>query len=515
MHRRRLERTRFVCEKIVVLMSVSRRTFLGAAATIAATAQVTSSRSNLIFYMADELRAESIGCYGHPLVKTPNIDHLAEQGTRFAQCHVQNPVCAPSRCSLMTGWPVHVRGHRSLYYALHPDEPNLLRYLKESGYDVFWFGKNDLLSTDSFSSSVNSAKPGPAAGMFTRNPYAQSDPRYYSFLWEAGGDRRSTGDYANIQSAAEILSRQSDKPFCLFLPLLYPHPPYSAPADFHNMYKPEDLPPLRPTNTPRQPRFQNALRKRMRLDQVDEAHLQKIQAVYLGQVSYTDWLLGELLEAVERTNHTKDSAVFFFSDHGDFAGDYGLVEKWPNAMPDVLTRVPLIARVPGFFGGHVSNEIVELYDVMATSLELAGIPAKHTHFARSLTPQLQGKPGDPKRAAFCEGGYNVNEPQCFEPIAQFNNAANPYYPKVALQNEQPDTITRSTMIRTLSHKLIYRPDDQSELYDLADDPRELNNVYGSAAYQAIQTELLHQMLDYYVRTSDVAPRQRDSRGFPG
>jgi len=497
-------------------MSVSRRSFLSAAATVAAAAPYRGERPpNLVFYMADELRAESIGCYGHPVVRTPNIDRLASQGTRFEQCHVQNPVCAPSRCSLMTGWPVHVRGHRSLYYALHQDEPNLLRYLKEGGYDVFWFGKNDLLSTDSFASSVNEAKPGPGAGMFTKNPYQQTDSRYYSFLWEAGGDRRKTGDYANIQSAAEILARPTDKPFCLFLPLLYPHPPYSAPADFHNMYRPEDLPALRPSNLRHLPRFHNRLRKRMRLDELDEAHFRKIQAVYLGQVSYTDWLVGELLEAMERTNHSKDTAIFLFSDHGDFAGDYGLVEKWPNAMPDVLTRIPLIARVPGLEGGHVSREIVELFDVMATSLELAGIEAKHTHFARSLMPQLTGKAGDGARAAFCEGGYNTNEPQCFEPLAQFNNAANPYYPKVALQNEEPDTITRSTMIRTLTHKLIYRPDDQSELYDLAHDPRELNNVYGEHSYQTAQADLFRRMMDYYVRTSDVAPRQVDSRGFPG
>jgi choline-sulfatase len=495
-------------------MSVSRRTFLSTAAAVTAAPRAENRRPNLIFYMADELRAESITCYGHPVVKTPNIDRLAAQGTRFEQCHVQNPVCAPSRCSLMTGWPVHVRGHRSLYYALHPDEPNLLRYLKEDGYDVYWFGKNDLLSTDSFSASVNEAKPGPGAGMFTRNPYPKDDPRYYSFLWEAGGDRRKTGDYANIQSAVEIMQRTSDKPFCLFLPLLYPHPPYSAPADFHNMYRPEDLPPLRPATTPRLPRFHDALRKRMRLNQIDEAHLRKIQAVYLGQVSYTDWLLGELLEAVERTNHSKDTAVFFFSDHGDYAGDYGLVEKWPNAMHDPLTHIPLIARVPGYASGYVSEEIVELFDVMATSLELAGIQARHTHFARSLTPQLNGKAGDAERAAFCEGGYNVNEPQCFEPLSQFKDPANPYYPKVALQNEQPETITRSTMVRTLHHKLIYRPDDQSELYDLVQDPRELNNLYGDAAYQTVQNSLFRRMLDYYVRTSDVAPRQVDPRGFP-
>src|SRR5690348_2046433 len=89
-------------------------------------------------------------------------------------------------------------------------------------------------------------------------------------------------------------------------------------------------------------------------------------------------------------------------------------------------HIPLIARIPapGMAKGHVSREIVELYDVMATAIELAGIPANHTHFARSLMPQLRGEPGDPDRAAFCEGGYNRNEPQAFEPMTDFASPDN-------------------------------------------------------------------------------------------
>ncbi len=133
----------------------SRREFLASAAAASpALADEKLARPNLIFFMPDELRAESLACYGHPLVKTPHFDRVAAEGVRFEQCHVQNTVCGPSRCSLMTGWPVHVRGHRSLYYDLHPDEPNLLRYLKDGGYDVYWYGKNDLLAPDAFPLSV-------------------------------------------------------------------------------------------------------------------------------------------------------------------------------------------------------------------------------------------------------------------------------------------------------------------------------------------------------------------------
>ena len=502
---------------------LSRRSFLGSAAAAASLASkggeaqvkpASQNKPNFVFFMPDEMRAESLACYGHPLIKTPNFDRLAREGVRFDQCHVQNPVCAPSRCSLMTGWPVHVRGHRSLYYGLHPDEPNLLRYLKEDGYDVYWFGKNDLLSPDSFPLSVTEwdSKTGDRKGY--ENPWKPDDPHYYSFLFGKLPDRRKTSDYENLQRAIEILKRPSGRPFCIYLPLLWPHPPFTAPEDFYDMYKPEDVPALRPPGLPGKPNFHQAIRRALRLDQLSDKDFRKIQAVYLGMVSYSDWLLGELLEALEQSNHADNTALFVFADHGEWAGDFGLVEKWPNAMEDTLTRIPLIARIPGVKAGHVSTEIVELFDVMATCLELAGIQARHTHFARTLSPQLHGEPGDPSRAAFCEGGYNVYEPQCFEPLKDFSSPLNIYYPKVKLQNEHPETITRATMIRTRETKLILRPDETSELYDLAKDPRELHNVYGDKGYTAVQSALEARVLNWYIRTSDVAPRQLDPRGFP-
>ncbi len=96
----------------------------------------------------------------------------------------------------------------------------------------------------------------------------------------------------------------------------------------------------------------------------------------------------------------------------------------------------------------------------------------------------------------------------------FGDPANIYYPKIKLQNEHPETITRSTMIRTQEMKLIQRPDGQSELYDLVKDPRELRNVHGERGYRAQQAELEGRMLAWYLRTADVAPRALDPRGFP-
>lgn len=477
---------------------------------------------NFIFFMPDELRAESVGCYGHPLAPTPNIDALAAQGTRFEQCHVQHSVCTPSRCSMMTGWYPHIRGHRTLWHMLRPDEPNLLRYLKEAGYEVHWYGKNDLLSTESLPASVDVAQRR-GSGMFGPNPYSLDDPCYYSFLYQPyEGPLEEHGDYANVQAGIEFLRSRPKKPFVLYLPLTFPHCPYSAPQPWHDLVNPDDLPPLRPANLPNRPDFHALIRRYRRLDQLERAEhdalLRKIQAVYLGMTAFIDHLLGQVLETLEETGLADSTTVSFFSDHGDYAGDYGLVEKWPNAAEDVITRVPLIVRTPGGKAGHVVHEPVELFDLMATTLEQAGIEARHTHFARSYVAQLQGAAGDPERAVFTEGGYARHEPHCFEgkPTRDefARTPAHIYYPKGLQQQEHPDSVGRVVSMRTATHHLIYRPTGRCELYDMQRDPAELNNCYDDPNEQAVRRDLEARLLAWLVQTSDVTPFDVDGRGFP-
>ena len=472
---------------------------------------------NFIFFMPDEMRAESAGCYGHPLAPTPNLDALAAQGTRFDQCHVQHSVCSPSRCSMMTGWYPHVRGHRTLWHLLRPDEPNLLRYLKQAGYEVHWYGKNDLLAPESFSDSVTTAAYH-GTGMFGANPYDLADPRYHSFLYQPYTEPLEThGDYANVQAAINFLRSKPEGPFALYLPLVFPHCPYCAPPHWHDRIDPADLPPLRPADLPGKPNFYRLIRETRRLTEVDDDHLRKIQAVYLGMIGFIDELLGQLLTALDETNLADQTTLFFFSDHGDYAGDYGLVEKWPTAAEDIISRVPFVVRTPGGAAGHVVEEPIELFDLMATTLDLAGIEAQHTHFARSLTPQLQGQPGDPERAVYIEGGYATHEPHTFEGRAVGNQADRDehhiYYPKGQLQQDVPDSVGRSTTVRTATHKLTYRPTGQSELYDLQSDPLELHNRYDDSNYRPIRQALETDLLNWLIQTSDVTPFEEDPRGL--
>ena len=474
-----------------------------------------SSKQNIIIFQPDEMRADALSCFGNPITRTPNFDKLASMGTLFENCNVQYPVCGASRCSMLTGWPTSVRGHRSLAYFLRPNEPNLFRYLKNSGYDVFWFGKNDALAAESFYGSVTEwnhpnlhYEHGSSQAVFRKGVKGP-----HTFITSPGGEPDQTGDYEHVQNAIRILERrESDRPFCIFLPLRFPHPPYGPPNGFYDMYKASDIADLRPINLPKRPSYVQGIRKLYGLDKEPESTFRQVRALYYGMVSYSDWLMGHILEAVERTNHSKDTSILFLSDHADYAGDYGLVEKWPSGLEDSLTHVPLIAHVPGAPAGHRVKNVVELFDMMATCLDLAQTEAQHTHFSQSLLPQIYGGQGDPNRAGFCEGGYNTYEPQCFE--SMMSNPDDLYYPKSLLQDKYPQTISRCAMVRTLDYKFISRPEGQNELYIYADDPHELHNRYGDKSVADIQEKLQQRLLHWYVNTTGIAPFDKDQRQPP-
>ena len=323
------------------------------------------------------MRAESLACYGHPLIRTPNYDRLAGEGVRFDQCHVQNPQCSPSRVSMMTGLYPHCAGHRTMWHLIRPHEPHLFKYLHEAGYDIHWFGKNDMLAAESLS-CIKEFGYEPA-GVERKNRYEWGDKEFFSFDYETlDCEREEVGDYLKVKAGIEFLHnrKEDDNPFFLFLPLLQPHPGYTTQRDFYDMYDPKDIPDLRPSGLDKKPEFYELIRRYRRLDELPASSFRKLNAVYLGMISYTDWLLGELMTVMDDLGLFDNTVLIVSSDHGDWAGDYGLVEKWPSDFSEALNRVPLIVKAPGNKAGHTVHGPVEMFDLMPSVMELAGLATK-------------------------------------------------------------------------------------------------------------------------------------------
>jgi choline-sulfatase len=475
--------------------------------------------SQLTCIDVSETRAESIGCYGHPFVQTPNLDGFAAQGTRFDQAHVLHTQCAPSRCAITTGRYMHVLGHRTQTHLVQNYEPNMFRYLKEANYTVLWYGKNDMLSADSFNSSVTDWKGliGVSQG---GNAFQFGEAGYYSFLSTPSdiyGNSTKNGDYQAVVTTLDFIRNDPPEPFMIFLPGIGSHPPYGAPKDYHNKYSAEevsDKSPLRPPNLPNKPKYHTGIIKYRNLTSFNQSFFDKINAIYLGRVSYVDWVFGQLVDGIDASPVGNRTAIFMSSDHGDFAGDFHLVEKWPGGVDDILTRVPMLVRIPGGTKGHVVKEPINSFDMMATVLEMANVEVKHVHFAQSFLSQLHGAEGNSSRTVYSEGGFLYhNEIEPYDrKQQQLNDPKNLYYERG--QEEIHEGSPRVVMARTMDHKLAYRPDGISELYDLKKDPRELSNVYMDKDYADIRNQMESDLLRWMVETGDVTPLVEDNRGLP-
>jgi choline-sulfatase len=480
---------------------------------------------NIVIFMPDELRGSAISLDNkhNPIIKTPNIDNLAKDGVAFTKCFTVNPVCAPSKISIFTGQYVHSSGHRSLFQLLEPHEDNLFKFLKRKGYEVFAVGRNDLLTKRSMKESYTKRIPfhmpsGNIKEMLSQvktNPFKFSNAMFKThYFGKRSEEQAKDMDYYIIQDSLEYLDSKPDKPFCLFIALSFPHPPYTVEEPYFSMYNRDGIPTPIPPKLEDKPEFMQLMHERCGLDKLSEEDFREILATYYGMITRVDHQLGQIVEKLKEIGQYDNTAVFLFADHGDYAGNYGLTEKWPNAFQDCLVNIPLIVKIPGIEPqNHILDHLIESIDIFPTLMEIAQIKTDYTHFGKNLIPLIKSELKTHRNEVYSEGGYNPREPQCFEPLVK--NPRNPlvgtYYDKTNLPAENPETVARSTMIRTKLWKLIIRSDGMEELYDLQYDPNEANNLIDIYAYEKIKIELKEKMLRWYLNTSDNAHYKRQRK----
>lgn len=471
-----------------------------------------------------------MGHMGNPAAVTPNLDRaVREDSVSFAHAYCQNPVCTPSRCSFMTGWYPHTRGHRTMYHMLRENEPSLLKVLKDSGYHVWWGGKNDLVpGQDGFDQHCTTRFFSPREipkeqGTHPLAMKSAGSKDYFSmYLGKLEPQTRSSAergiyfdhDWADVCGAAEFIrNAPKDQPFCIFVALLYPHPPYGVEEPYYSMIDRARLPERTPTpDWKDKPSLLRAIHERQGLTHWDESRWDELRATYYGMCARVDAQYGMILDALREAGSYDDTAVFCFADHGDFTGDYGLVEKTQNTFEDCLVRVPLLVKPPKGVEvkPRVTGAMTELIDVPATILELCEVKPPYWTFGKSLLPVLGGSE-TLRDAVFCEGGRLDQEMHAAE--LESNASANSkslYWPRVDKQQFIPEH-TKAAMVRNERYKYVRRLYEKDELYDLATDPHELNNRIDDPALGEVLKVLKERMLTWYQETCDIVPLEPDKR----
>ena len=467
---------------------------------------------NLLLFMPETLRADA--CVGptEGRARTPNFDRFAGEGVSFTNAFAQMSYCTPSRCGMFTGLYPHTSGHRSIWHLLQRGERNLFQDLKEAGYTNVVYGKNDLVDAswahecfDEMSNRVPTHGRGE-----TSPPGGRFEHAMYDGL--RTGDCRDA-DWAHVQSALSFLDEDHDAPWCCFLPLHFAHPAYRVEEPFFSMHDRDKVAPPIPAELDGKRAYLRALHEAVGGDMLDEATLREIRATYFGMISRVDAQFGQVLDRLHERGLEDDTAVVLFSDHGDFAGDYGMVEKYFCGFEDCLLHVPLMVRAAGVQPA-TRDAMCEMTDLYPTLLELAGVESQHYHFGRSLGPLLRGETEEHRDAVFALAGMLADERHFpLERVLQM--------PPTAFYRRMTDaTLTRrdcrgkAAMIRTDRWKFTYAPEDRDELYDLHEDPGELRNLADDPAHRSTLEDLRGRLMRWMLDTTDTLPLAQGGRGWP-
>jgi arylsulfatase A-like enzyme len=434
-----------------------------AAASLAATVQA-ADQPNIVFIMSDDHAAHALGAYGGRLAvldPTPRLDQLAREGMRFDRAFVTNSICTPSRATLLTGQYSHVNGV-PVFNPIDPDHPVFPTALRTAGYHTALIGKWHL-GTDPVGFDDWEILPGQGAYF---------DP----LLYTASSEHKYEGHASDVITdlAIERLeSRPAGKPFLLMVHHKAPHrrwePHPRHAAEYHRRVIPEPDTLFDDYSTradavreQRQSIAYDLTKEDLKEpppEGLEGAELvrwqyQRYMRDYLACVKGVDESVGRIVDWLENHGLRENTVVIYTSDQGFFLGEHGMYDK--RFMYEEALRMPLVVRWPAVISpGSSCNELVINCDFAPTFLDLAGASASEQMQGRSLTPLFRGEHPRDWRTAF-------------------------YY---RYYHDPGDHNTRAHYgIRTTTHKLIhFWRQDQWECYDLVNDPRELNNIYGDAS----------------------------------
>jgi len=479
---------------------MNRRDFISSSLGAAAATQA-APRPNVLLIMTDQHRMDAIGAYGNPVIRTPNLDSLANQGTRFNNCWTQHPVCMPSRASIFTGRYPSSHGVRSNGIRLPLRERTLAQALLDQGYSTFGAGKFHFIPHYPYRSPLPTMETH-------REPY-------YGFQeFHLGEDGRSGEHWQWIQRnhpqfhlkpdhevpvevhnsgwvtthTIDFLKRASTsgKPFFAFASFVDPHHSYNPPPPYSTMYREQDMPPIVASASERasKPEYYQKLYATHR-PLVERAARHRAQ--YYGEVSLIDECVGRILKTLDDRSLRANTLVVFISDHGDLLGDHFLFYKGPYHYRHCAS-VPFIVNWPGRVNrGKVVGGIIQEIDLMPTVLDMVGAPTPLGVQGRSQKTVLTTNSEDT--------GYT-------SALIQYGISGASLPETSGLDAGTPDLWT----LRTREWRLSYYPGLKAgELYNLGEDPEEFVNLWGRSGLEKRQAMLKDELLDRVLSAHDPLP----------
>ncbi|MCA9269770.1 MAG: sulfatase-like hydrolase/transferase [Planctomycetales bacterium] len=464
---------------------------------------------NILWICTDQQRWDTIAALGNSHIRTPHVDRLVAEGVAFTHAFCQSTVCTPSRASFLTGRYPRTTRCRQNGQTMPADERLISRIFADHGYACGLAGKQHLASCSEGKVEIR-GDDGYQVFEWSHHPQPDwAENAYSQWLaargtsWEELYGGASTpyvkeGIPAELHQTTWCAERaiafaraHRDAPWLFSFNCFAPHHPFDPPAEYLRRYDPASLPlpkhrPGELENKPHYQKLDHAYAHNdpsgYRVAGMSDDDQRSVTAAYYAMIEHIDDAVGAMVDALEESGQLENTIVLFMSDHGEMLGDHGIYLKGPHFYEGAV-RVPLVLRWPQrFAAGLKSDALVELVDVAPTLLEAAGFAAPPAMQGRSLLGIGSGAadPGRHRDYVYCE-----------------------YY------NAWTHHRSYGTMMRTRDKKIaVYHGVNEGELYDLAVDPDEFDNLWESPAAAGLRHDLLKQAFDASVFTMDPMPPRR-------
>ncbi len=435
---------------------------------------------NVLLLLSDEHRKDASGCYGHPLVQTPNLDALAARGTRFDCAYTSSPICVPARASMATGQYVHKTRCWSNAQAYQGSPSSFGHRLQAAGHAVESIGKLHYRGSEFENGFDHEHLPlyikdgkGWIKGLL-RDHESVLDCSAYAREIGPGSDQYTDYDLGVTQAACNWLLKRgeqirlaanaSSQPWTLFVSWLRPHYPLTCPAEFYALYPLHQMDHARFVEEDQKPQHpvSKIMAKNFNYDQHFDSNTRQIaRASYYGLCSFMDHQIGQVMTALEEAGMADNTLIIYTSDHGDHNGDRGLWTKM--TLYDESAAVPMLLSGPGIPENKVIHTPTSLVDIYPTILDANAVEDDDTD-KPGIALQSLAIAGEQERGILCE----------------YHDGGSP---------------TGLFMYRNNRWKYNYYPGFESELFDMLQDPDELRNLAGELAYADVQTECHRELMN--------------------